>query len=173
MTPKEYQIETRRTDNANYDRNYEAACFALGLVGETIELIDKRGNNKNAILDEAGDVMWYFARLADSQKMKLETILLGTGSTPTPSFHTLLVAAKDISEHIKKQIFQGHMPKPEMLIGLLRNYLSQFQFMLGLYGVTLEEVLSNNVRKLRERYPDGFDTEKSEKRGEKEKTSAS
>ncbi len=65
---------------------------------------------------------------------------------------------------VKKHLAQGHELDREHLIGELGDiawYLAETATVLG---VELEEVLQRNINKLRARYPDGFDTEKSKNR---------
>ena len=65
---------------------------------------------------------------------------------------------------VKKHLAQGHELDREHLIGELGDiawYLAETATVLG---VDLEEVLQRNIDKLRARYPEGFDTEKSKNR---------
>ena len=62
---------------------------------------------------------------------------------------------------LKKHEFQGHALDPANLVDELGDVLWYIaQTATGL-GVTLEYVAQNNVDKLKERYPDGFDADKS------------
>ena len=65
---------------------------------------------------------------------------------------------------VKKNLAQGHDLDREGLIkelGDIAWYLAETATALD---VTLEEVLERNIEKLRKRYPEGFDTEKSRSR---------
>lgn len=65
---------------------------------------------------------------------------------------------------VKKHLAQGHELDREALIGELGDvawYLAETATALG---VTLEEVLLRNVEKLRRRFPEGFDAERSRER---------
>ena len=62
---------------------------------------------------------------------------------------------------VKKHLAQGHELDREHLIkelGDIAWYLAEVAYVLG---VPLEEVLQRNIDKLRQRYPEGFDTERS------------
>ncbi len=62
---------------------------------------------------------------------------------------------------VKKHLAQGHELDREHLIkelGDIAWYLAEVAYVLG---VPLEEVLQRNIDKLRARYPEGFDTERS------------
>lgn len=67
---------------------------------------------------------------------------------------------------VKKHLAQGHELDREYLIkelGDIAWYLAETATALD---VTLEEVLSGNIEKLRKRYPEGFDKERSIQRDE-------
>ncbi len=67
---------------------------------------------------------------------------------------------------VKKWLAQGHELDKEKLvkeIGDVAWYIAEIATALG---VTLEEVLTLNIEKLKRRYPDGFSTEASLKRDE-------
>lgn len=69
-----YDQEAAKTDRYNLDLPPDV-FYALGLAGETGELVDKvkklhrdkggqfTGRDKQALLLEAGDVLWYLTRL--------------------------------------------------------------------------------------------------------------
>ena len=62
---------------------------------------------------------------------------------------------------VKKHLHQGHPLDREKLmkeLGDIAWYLAETAYALN---VSLDEVLENNIAKLKARYPDGFDTEKS------------
>ena len=65
---------------------------------------------------------------------------------------------------VKKHLAQGHPLDREHLINELGDiawYLAETATVLG---IDLEEVLQRNIDKLKARYPEGFDTEKSQNR---------
>lgn len=67
---------------------------------------------------------------------------------------------------VKKHLAQGHELDREHLIkelGDIAWYLAEVAYVLG---VPLEEVLQRNIDKLKARYPEGFDIEKSVKRSD-------
>ncbi len=65
---------------------------------------------------------------------------------------------------VKKHLAQGHPLDEEKLIGELGDvawYLAETAMALD---VTLEEVLQRNIDKLKARYPEGFDSDRSRNR---------
>ena len=68
---------------------------------------------------------------------------------------------------VKKHLHQGHALDKEKLIkelGDIAWYLAETAYALD---VDLDEVLEKNIAKLKARYPEGFDTEKSIHRTDK------
>ena len=67
----------------------------------------------------------------------------------------------EVIDLVKKHLHQGHALDREKLIKELGDvawYLAEIATALN---VSLEDVLEGNIQKLRQRYPEGFDTEKS------------
>lgn len=62
---------------------------------------------------------------------------------------------------VKKYFFQGHDMDKDKLVKELGDVCWYLAISAEALGVTLEEVMQRNVDKLLERYPDGFDPEKS------------
>src|SRR5690606_6463844 len=79
MTPHEYQLETRRTRPAGESKVRALAHYALGLceeAGELAGVIKKhvfygQPIDRDALIKEAGDVLWYLASLLDTVDVEL------------------------------------------------------------------------------------------------------
>lgn len=69
---------------------------------------------------------------------------------------------------LKKYLFQGHEFDRDHVIEELGDVLWYCAELAVGLGVSLEEVARNNIDKLRKRYPDGFDPERSVHRAEYE-----
>ena len=67
---------------------------------------------------------------------------------------------------VKKHIFQGHELDRAKLIDEVSDCLWYIASIANGLGVTMEEIASHNVEKLKKRYPDGFSAEKSLNRSE-------
>ena len=67
---------------------------------------------------------------------------------------------------LKKYFFQGHDLDADKLIDELGDVLWYIAETCTGIGVTMEEVAKRNIEKLRKRYPDGFETERSINRNE-------
>lgn len=62
---------------------------------------------------------------------------------------------------MKKYLFQGHELDKEKLMDELSDVLWYAAVTASGLGVSLDEVMQHNVEKLKKRYPDGFDKERS------------
>ena len=65
---------------------------------------------------------------------------------------------------VKKHLAQGHELDCEHLIDELGDIAWYLAETATILGISLEEVLQRNIDKLKARYPEGFDTEKSQNR---------
>jgi NTP pyrophosphatase (non-canonical NTP hydrolase) len=73
----------------------------------------------------------------------------------------------ELLDIVKKLLFQGKQPTAELRVKLkneLGDVMWDAQQIMIAMNWTLEEVLAENTKKLSGRYPDGFETEKSENR---------
>ena len=62
---------------------------------------------------------------------------------------------------VKKWMAQGHELDRDRLIGELGDIAWYLAEAAAALDIPLEEVLQRNIEKLKKRYPDGFDTERS------------
>jgi NTP pyrophosphatase (non-canonical NTP hydrolase) len=137
----------------------------LGIVGEACEvgeaLLEPSLATGEKATDECGDVLYYatvlmdHAGLADQVKARVfRTIDTTRWSSPRlESGLRLCVAAKEVSERVKKKVRDG-----APLDGLdcyLYDTLVATQVVLNGYGRTLRDALDGNVAKLEKRYCTG------------------
>ncbi len=74
--------------------------------------------------------------------------------------------AGEVAEIIKKALFHGHDLDKEMLLKELGDVMWYVAVLADTLGLSLDEVGSENIAKLRRRYPDGFSSERSRNRTE-------
>ena len=74
--------------------------------------------------------------------------------------------AGECCDLVKKHLFQGHALDREKLIDELGDVAWYLAVTSRALGADLDEVLTHNVEKLRKRYPEGFDPERSIHRAE-------
>lgn len=69
--------------------------------------------------------------------------------------------AGEVADLVKKHLFQGHPLDRELLLSELGDILWYYMLLCQAMGYTLAEIMTCNVAKLRQRYPDGFDPARS------------
>lgn len=69
--------------------------------------------------------------------------------------------AGEVTDLIKKELFHGHKEEPEKVLKELGDVLHYLSGLATMYGYTLDEVARTNIKKLSERYADGFSKEAS------------
>lgn len=67
---------------------------------------------------------------------------------------------------VKKWLSQGHELDKDKLIGEIGDVAWYIAEIATALGVTLEDVLARNINKLKQRYPEGFDYDRSINREE-------
>jgi NTP pyrophosphatase (non-canonical NTP hydrolase) len=74
--------------------------------------------------------------------------------------------AGEVADYIKKVVGHGHEMDPQRLKNELGDVLWYVTVLAEAVGANLSEVAMMNVAKLRERYPDGFSSDRSQNRKE-------
>lgn len=155
---------------------------ALGLIGETGELVDvikkykyQSGANPEfptrKIVDELGDVLWYLVELADGMNLKLYDVCNADFAkldekrvkyaprrgTPESTIIALHSRATELYRAAHLKAWQSVHKRMQQMLFCAAH-------IARMCGYTLEEVARLNIRKLQNRYPDGFDAERSVER---------
>jgi NTP pyrophosphatase (non-canonical NTP hydrolase) len=182
-TYNDYQAITRETSGCD-----DLSVLALGLVGESIEFIDAvdqiySNTNENCLVEiieevvkEAGDVFWYAARIMDVMNEPFQLWQIHSAST-TDNFNNscrksfrkkfrVVRNAGVVSEHVKKVTGHGHDLNKELVCKYIGDIVRDIAHILkGIYGQdALAVCMHTNVEKLRKRYPNGFEVERSKNR---------
>ena len=179
---KEYQKKAMRTSPR--DGHDKIDNGALGLIGETGELVDvykkwmyQSGPNaklpEKQIVDELGDVIWYMAELADGMDSTLLDICgddfadldrkVHRRPARKASLRSMIVSlagkAWETNRAVSRSDWKAacsHVRRMMIFAAHIANYADS----------TLVEVADRNIEKLKRRYPKGFDAAASMKRYE-------
>lgn len=182
-TFNEYQELASRTANKH---EYEQINYAMGLAGESGELIDgykkilfhSHPIDKNYIKKEAGDVLWYSSQLIriyqitfqldvfeqlkkiddDLEKVRKEG---DVEKVVRVSCLILSKAVGDLSGIVDELSNVSGFYSARAIKGNISKVLKSLYFLIKFAGLTIEEVAEANIEKLKARYPEGFDVEKS------------
>lgn len=96
-------------------------------------------------------------RTANKECMSLSNVGLG-----------LTGEAGECADLIKKHLHHGHELDTEHLEKELGDVLWYVALGCTVIGITMDEVMSKNIEKLKKRYPNGFDTYRSNNRSEED-----
>jgi len=149
VNAREYAKHCHRTWNDHPpDAGLQRANAALGLAGEMAEYL------ADPSPDELGDALYYLAVLRSLYGMPA-----GVGHTALPPDEPMQAAGR-LCEMVKKDVFHDD---PADLQGIMRE-TSELQEYLAAeadsLGPGVEEVREQNIEKLRKRFPDGFDADR-------------
>ena len=150
MDFKEYVKLAMRTNIQ--DRGFKDNILngLLGLFGESCEFMLA---DEYEQLDELSDLYWYTALLFHTTGF--EPLV-----TDKPTYN-LMTNIGLLSDHFKKHFFQGHSLDDKWV----QKLLSEIKFHLDVYATFInsspEEVMEYNINKLKKRFPEGFEVEKS------------
>lgn len=168
MNFKEFTEASKRTAPFNgepqnhIEHEHLMVNYSMGLLGESVELLEEVvvGSGLEAE-KEMGDVAHYAAILADVVNFKHNFILNNLDLTTTDLLRSLTFASKEVSELSKKYMFHRHPFKEEEYHIPLKFIFQALYTLCEQWGLNLSDVLEGNINKLKERYPEKFDTEKS------------
>lgn len=185
MDFNEYQKLAMRTSPDGHDRIMNGC---LGLIGETGEVIDtikkymfQSGSNSpmpaDKLVDECGDVLWYCAELCTGYGKSLNEAVYfaqpGFGlfvdkyreRLPQNMVHVSIELVREVMRTVDDETEKCHNVK--WMIRHIGQIVLYIDFFLSNFRIgTLAEAMERNIEKLRKRYPDGFDPERSMNRPE-------
>lgn len=154
---------TRKTDDPG---KLEMIHYALGMVGEAMELSSVVPENGYEYMKELGDCFWYAASFCSVLGEDLEEVFRSYGNlgvinimAPNVATFTLGVAAR-IAEGVKKAYFYDRPVEDFMFHVLLANYVGGLFLLCEGAGLVVEDVLRANIAKLEARYGGKFDAAK-------------
>lgn len=165
MDFKDYVKLAMRTNREDRSFNDNLVNGIFGLVGETVELRKAaRSEDFDSCIDELGDVYWYTALMfhtigtAPSELSMDEKLLIEEGR--------LMNQIGAVSDHVKKHLFQGHAIDIEFISSEMTKLKYKLDWLCEELLVTPSRVMSRNIDKLKRRFPEGFDVDKSINREE-------
>lgn len=148
---KDYIEQALRTASPEGDQLLHCA---IGMVTETIEM-DCAPDVEN-YFEEIGDTMWYVAIGCNALGVTLEEAeQMGEESELSP-----VVIAGDFIDLLKKQIFYGKQPDRMTQVKLLGSMIGSLREDCVQSGRPLDDVMAENIAKLKRRYPDKFSAER-------------
>ena len=153
---------------ASRESNTRLGNGAIGAGGELGELFDAMlatEFNYSKLVKEAGDYLWYLGEtgrgagldIGELVKRPLKLDPRACAETHSARRDMLVVANGHLLDYLKKVLYhQGaHELDTEKLAGLLTSALHHFQWVAADYGLTLDHIAEENIKKLSARYTTG------------------
>jgi len=175
MTLNQFQQLALRTSGTDHDR-VKNGC--LGLIGEGGEVVDtlkkyifQSGDDPQfpteKLIEEMGDILWYLAETATGTGRELSAIQedykecdKNIPDTKIEDYAVEIVAAATFAYGMKDE------EAIDFVASSIACILAILTRICALVGTSIEYVAKVNVEKLKKRYPDGFDPERSRNRPE-------
>ncbi len=194
MRIEDYQALAMRTSPKGHDRVLNGC---LGLIGESGEIVDvvkkwkfQSGENaelpKDKLIDECGDVLWYCAELCQGFGASLACIIERYSRTTFFSIPSVIRSACSLAMSCRRpyqyldtnndresdntlNYLQASSSQRNLCLHSIGDIVSVVRYILSHFcHTTLENAMERNIEKLKKRYPDGFDPERSLHRPEYE-----
>lgn len=176
MTFEEYRELAQRTASTKTKED-KIGHGVLGLIGEAGEIVDiikkqtymglPEETAKAKILDEAGDWLWYMAELCTGLDADLEKVmrnvtrdtLIAIVGCEALAVYLIVRSSSIWTEYAVA--FDGRIDA-----GKIGAAVAAWYSLVISNDLTVQEVMEHNIAKLRARYPEGFDAERSNRRYE-------
>jgi NTP pyrophosphatase (non-canonical NTP hydrolase) len=178
-TFNDYRLQASRTYNNDLDPQLQLDVYAMGLAGESGEVIDLLKKHLGhahpldliALKKELGDTLWYVAAIATTLKLNIQFYLDTQGvyaiysKAPSRECIKLDHLVGQVSANILDlEIFPTQAT--ENIRSALITILNSINSLCYHYSLTLVDVAQTNIEKLLKLYPDGFDPERSRNRND-------
>jgi len=177
MKTEQYINLARQTINENLSFDDRIVMFTLGLVGEVGELRNELNHPivRDNVEKELGDIFWYLYNfmfelvdestsalyLSDKEYINDRRLFISNSIGTANICENIIRTVGSISEIIKKYRFHNHFLPREKLFKALDSIDFDLRIILMKLNIDRSDVLSKNIEKLKKRYPEGFDSEKS------------
>lgn len=169
MNANDYQKLAGRTlldkPDARYsDHEIMLVWNAIGLTDEVAELVEALQGRHGAypsIIKEIGDVWWYTAALCTTLGISLQNIAPTNYEELYTGPEDLVISAGKVAGHVKKGVFHRHGVDRNVMMDLLEHVIGALLTIHLATDVSVEMAFEANVEKLRQRYPEGYSSERS------------
>lgn len=160
--------------NSTEEYNRKAIAFLASVVYDLANGNRIYGDEKERLHKLVEELGYYGIRRTEKmtgneyQKLAMRTCSFSIDQKREMADHAALGLSAEAGEvaGIFQKAYQGHPIDPEHVKKELGDCLWMIAELSTVMGFTLEEVMEENIEKLKKRYPDGFDAEHSLHRAE-------
>ena len=171
MIVEDYQRLAMRTSPEGHDRMLNGCMGLIGESGEVVDIVKKwkfqSGDHaqlpKAKLIEELGDVLWYCAEVSTAMGVNMMDAKKHFGIEGLAYDGQIHIEAIFLSK-MANDITDDYLgPDVSMeTIYKVAHIIDLIEYMLNCYcECTLADCMQLNIDKLKRRYPDGFDPERS------------
>ena len=169
---EDYQRLAMRTSPEGHDRMLNGCMGLIGESGEVVDIVKKwkfqSGDHaqlpKDKLIEELGDVLWYCAEISTAQMAEMIPVIRAMGLEEIQYDGKLHIEALFLAKLAQSMTDawlypDEYTPEPLYIVACIIDLVG---YMLSNYcDADLSECMERNIEKLKRRYPDGFDPERS------------
>lgn len=173
MDISEYSALAMRTSPEGHDRVLNGCLGLIGESGEVVDIIKKytfqSGDRPefpaDKMIEECGDVLWYVAELCTGLGLDATSIFINGPFNYVPSFDEPLeflgISLVSYATQLAFYTCKGNSTEIDQKAGLWAIVGIIHAILMFYCKSSLGACMKRNIEKLRKRYPDGFDPERS------------
>ena len=177
-----YQIEAHRTMPYGLAFDQQVTMLALGIAGETGEIVDVvkkqlyHGHDDGALAleEEIGDLLWYLANLASLFDIPFPDSMPPADGWEQADIADLALELADMSGSIARfvgaadliDVYRDMGQATRYISNLIPHFLQVMSTLGAVKAMALSAIAGRNIQKLRDRYPEGFSQNRSKLRRE-------
>lgn len=170
---RQFVIETEIGSLSEYPKKLHAIMGMNGEAGECIDILKKhifQGHDLgiNHLLNEMGDVCWYTMLLIIDLDIEpkyifeyVDRLLHRDEPKDKPSYSDLMYYILDINRDcgsIVNVYYDTKSIPDQLMLEPLRNIFYNISMVANVFDRTLDDIFDINYRKVKFRYPSGFDS---------------
>ena len=168
MELEEYQKNAVRTMAETKNEKLDLAHMVIGMTSEINELYDAIDNNDKVNTgEELSDIMWYLANYCTLRGYKLELFYNRFSQTVCHDYiniQDITCNVSKLTDLVKKKIYYNRDIEVPAEQELIENIIIAIQGICEFNSIIFNNILQNNIDKLKKRFPDKFCEEKANNR---------
>lgn len=173
MEIKDYSMLAMRTSPNGHDRVLNGCLGLIGESGEVVDIVKKcifqSGDHPefpaDKMIEECGDVLWYVAELCTGLGLDATSIFINGPFKRVPAYdenlERLCVTLSAASVKLALMNMSENETEADNKAGLWTIVGIVHSILMFYCKSSLGACMKRNIEKLRKRYPDGFDPERS------------
>lgn len=170
---EEYKDLAAVTESPNFHyENFKVTTLhgIIGIQTESAELLeavqDKIHINIKNVREEIGDILWYISAVVRAENIEIN-IQQEEFLSIYPIVTRIQILAGILVDVAKKGIFYGKEPDMNLVSETIKILIQLINKICSYYDWDIEEVMAENIKKLKKRYPEQFTSYYSEVRLDK------